>query len=118
MIDFLIPEGKNSPHVQFFSKEHRLVISGKSFPENAKKFYEEVYQHLVNHSFNSTFQVLLDLDYVSSSSVIGILELLKRISAFTKLDVEFTYEDGDDDMLNVGENYQKVLGMEFKFTVK
>ncbi len=121
MIDFTIPEGKNTPNVSFNAKTNVLSIVGKSYPENARKFYDEVLLNLKAHLFPATFNIELDFDYVSSSSVISLLELLKKlknIAPTTVFGVKFTYEKGDDDMLAVGENYEKITGFRFEYIVK
>ena len=121
MIDFTIPEGKNTPNVTFNAKTNLLVLKGKSYPENARKFYDEVLLNLKAHLFPEIFSMEMDFDYVSSSSVISILELLKKfrnISPTTVFNVKFIYEKGDDDMLSVGENYKKITGMNFSFVEK
>jgi hypothetical protein len=121
MIDFTIPEGKNTPHVLFNAKTNVLQIVGKSYPENARKFYDEVLLNLKAHLFPSDFLIELDFEYVSSSSVISILEMLKKLknlSPNTNFKVLFTYENGDDDMLSVGENYEKITGFTFEYVSK
>lgn len=121
MIDFTIPEGKNTPIVSFDAKTSFLVISGKSYPENARKFYDEVLFNLKAHLFPVDFNIEMDFDYISSSSVISILEMLKKLknlSPDTNFNVCFIYENGDDDMLGVGENYEKITGFKFKYISK
>src|SRR5688572_19135064 len=102
MIDFTIPEGKNTPNVTFNSKSNTLVICGKSYPENARKFYDEVLLNLKAHLFPPIFNIEMDFDYVSSSSVISMLELLKKLKNLapgTDFNIKFIFEKGDDDML-------------------
>ncbi len=118
MIDFAIPAGKNTPQVDFVSKQNKLLLKGKSYPENSKKFFEDLFIHFKAHLFDKNFEIIIDLDYISSSSVISILEFLKRLRATaqsTQFIVNFYYDDGDDDMLGIGENYKKITGMEFSF---
>jgi hypothetical protein len=55
----------------------------------------------------------VSLDYISSSSVIAILELFRHIekSAATngyEVKVDWLYEEGDDDSANVAINYKKL----------
>lgn len=121
MIDFTIPEGKNTPIVSFDAKTNVLVISGKSYPENARKFYDEVLLNLKAHLFPTVFTIQMDFDYVSSSSVISILEMLKKLKSLspdTNFGIRFIYESGDDDMLSVGENYEKITGFKFEYISK
>lgn len=113
MTDFSIPEGKNTPRVTFLANQEKLSLKGKSFPENARKFYDDLGTTFKPHTFSGKFSVEIDLDYMSSSSVICVLDLIKRLktqSPSTKFSVSFFHDEGDDDMMAVGENYQKILG--------
>lgn len=114
MTDFSISASKNTPHIRF--QKGTLLIKGKSFPENARKFFEEVGQQFKSYSFPEDFYTELDLDYMSSASVICILDLIKRLRAEspkTRFHVKFFYDRNDDDMQAVGENYNKILGSYF-----
>jgi hypothetical protein len=120
MADFIISEGKNTPTVKFTAQSCTLAISGKSYPENARKFYDDIYKQL-DLTGVKEFTVVMDFDYVSSSSVICVLEVLKKLKtnfSSTTFVVRFFYESGDDDMLAVGENYEKITGLKFEYLVK
>lgn len=121
MKDFTIPENRNTPGVKYTSSLNSLEISGKSYPENARKFYDELMNRFNAHTFPAAFTITIDLDYMSSASVIGVMELLKRFksaAAGTVFTVRFCTDKGDDDMLAIGENYQKITGMPFEFIEK
>ena len=112
MTDFSITASKNTPLIRF--QKGTLSIKGKSFPENARKFFDEVGLQFKSYTFPPDFYT--DLDYMSSSSVICILDLIKRLKAEapqTRFHVKFLYDPNDDDMQAVGENYNKILGSHF-----
>lgn len=114
MTNFSIPAGKNTPLIQF--QKGTLSFKGKAFPENARKFFDEVAAQFKAYPFPTDFYTELDLDYMSSAAVICILDLLKRLkndAPQTRFHVKFYYDTGDDDMLAVGENYSKILGQDF-----
>lgn len=114
MNDFSIPAGKNTPLVQLQSGS--LSLKGKSFPENARKFYDDLAIRFKTYPFGTNFSTEIDLDYMSSSSVICILDLLKRLKGEapkTDFSVTFIYDAGDEDMQAVGENYSKILDGHF-----
>jgi hypothetical protein len=121
MSDFSIPAAKNTPAIQFRSQTGTLSFKGKSFPENARKYFDEVGAYFRSYNFASDFYTDLDLDYMSSSSVICILDLIKRLkkqAPGTTFHVRFYYDENDDDMQAVGENYSKILGKEFTLIPK
>lgn len=121
MSDFSIPAGKNTPLVQFAAQSATLSFKGKSFPENARKYFDEVGTHFKSYRFSEDFHTVIDLDYMSSSSVICILDLIKRLkkqAPTTAFHVKFFYDKHDDDMQAVGENYSKILGQGFTLVAK
>lgn len=119
MTEFSIKAGKNTPHVNFQSGT--LLFKGKSFPENARKFFENIGEQLKAYSFGPEFRAEIDLDYMSSSSVICILDLLKRLKKeypSTRFHVRFLYDAGDEDMQAVGENYARILEGDFSLVAR
>lgn len=121
MYDFTIPPGKNTPEVIFDSKESSLVLRGKSYPENSKNFYDEIILHFKEYAFPTSFTVTLDFDYISSSSVFSVLEFLKKMREFapkTTMKVLFFYDEVDDDMREIGNNYKKLTGLPIDMLVR
>src|SRR5689334_6731217 len=121
MLDFSIPPGKNTPEVILDSKTSSLVLKGKSYPENSKNFYDEIILHFKAYPFSDTFTVTLDFDYISSSSVFSVLEFLKKLREFaskTTIKVLFFYDEVDDDMREIGNNYRKLTGLQIDMLVR
>ncbi|MBL4624719.1 MAG: DUF1987 domain-containing protein [Flavobacteriales bacterium] len=112
MSSLILEEGKNTPEIVFNPSDNVFTIKGKSFPENAKKFYAEVLDWLDHYSPDNelTFEVVLY--YISSSSIISILEIIRRldkINANVKpVSINWYYEADDDDIKKIGEDYQRI----------
>src|SRR5688572_28155841 len=121
MFDFSIPPGKNTPEVIFESKTSSLVLKGKSYPENSKNFYDEIILHFKKYPFSDNFSITLDFDYISSSSVFSVLEFLKKVREFgpkTSFKVVFFYDEVDDDMREIGNNYRKLTGLPIEMLIR
>lgn len=113
---FISDPTKNTPEIRFDPSSARFTIRGKSYPENSRQFYAPVLQWIRMNRFPASSVLELEFDYISSSSVIAILEMLKMIEETDKsVKVIWTYEAGDDDLMNVGMNYRKLCGLEFEF---
>jgi hypothetical protein len=107
---------KNTPEIRFDIASSRFSMKGKSFPENSKVFYAPFLEWISSSTFPQGAVIDLEFDYISSSSVIAVLEVIKKIEEMQPTaKVIWTYESGDDDMLNVGQNYQKLTKLHFEF---
>jgi hypothetical protein len=117
MKKLFIKETLNSPKVLFDPSKKRYEITGKSFPENSKTFYQPVFDWVNEISSETTekIQLSLDFDYVSSSSVISLKQLLSKIKALCEaganIQVLWHYDADDPDIKEIGEEYEKLLKM-------
>ena len=116
MSKYTLDHGKNTPEIRFDPDANVFYIKGKSFPENAKKHYSDFTAWLKINKIPAGSLIELNFEYISSSSVISVLELLREIEKQEKdILVKWYYEDGDDDMRAVGANYQKLSSLNFEF---
>ena len=117
----IIIEGTpKTPSIKFDAKDGVFEIKGRSIPENSVEFYKPLNEWLDNY-----MQVPLDktvvnirLEYFNTSSSKCILDLFKRLEAIhrSKHDVEINwfYEEDDEDMLEAGEDYDSIIKVPFK----
>ncbi|MBX7095397.1 MAG: DUF1987 domain-containing protein [Flavobacteriales bacterium] len=109
MASFYLEPTRNTPEIRFDNTSGVYFIRGKSFPENSKKFYLSLVEWVMSNDVLPNSMLELQFDYISSSSVIAVLEVIKRIeSKNDSVTVKWIFESGDDDMQNVGINYQKL----------
>lgn len=111
-------KAKNTPAVNASLNKDQAVVNivGNSFPENAKKFYTELIQWLKeNESTFSTVEFNCDFHYMASSSLICFLDVLRTACRMVGDDncvVNWKYEEDDDDILKIGQNFSKILNIE------
>jgi len=117
----IIIEGTpKTPSIKFDSGVGVFEIKGRSIPENSVEFYKPL-----NEWLDEYMQVPLDktvvnirLEYFNTSSSKCILDVFKRLEAIhrSKHDVEINwfYEEDDEDMLEAGEDYDSIIKVPFK----
>jgi hypothetical protein len=118
----LIIVGTNECPTIFLDKEkHLFEIMGQSLPEEAINFYSPVIDWFVEYSKDPLPETILviKLDYCNSSStkaIIDVLEVLEDITiAGKKVEIQWQYMEDDDDMLEVGKEFEEILKVPFKF---
>jgi hypothetical protein len=117
----IIIEGTpKTPSVKFDASEGIFEIKGRSIPENSVEFYKPLNEWLDNY-----MQVPLDktvvnirLEYFNTSSSKCILDVFKRLEAIHKskhdVEINWFYEEDDEDMLEAGEDYDSIIKVPFK----
>ena len=121
MEKLIIKESLNNPKVILDPAKKRYEISGKSFPENAKSFYQPVIDWVKTVPVTSPEKIRLPfmLDYISSSSVISVKQVLSKIKARNTegadIEVQWYYDPSDPDIKELGEEYEKVIGIKLQF---
>ncbi len=104
---------KNTPLVIGSMTKGFLKFDGSSFPENSKKFYEPLMLWVSeSKKVTSQFSIETNFNYISSSSLIAILNLLKRFQSLYGADnvtLKWYYEEDDEDILKIAEDYRKIV---------
>ena len=81
---------------------------GRSIPDNPTEFYRPVYDWISDFVNNNTHKTKIDLgfEYINTSSTKWIFTILKELSEMKNLaeyaDITWYYEQGDDDMCELG----------------
>lgn len=110
-----IDKSKNTPSVVAKIEGRKAVVDivGNSFPENAKRFYADLIDWLkLNQSNFSEVEFNSDFNYMASSSLICFLDVLRTAVQLTgddKCVINWKYEEDDDDILKIGQNFSKIL---------
>jgi hypothetical protein len=110
MNNLIVESTINTPTVKF-GTDGRLLMEGRSLPEDVAKFY----QPLVEWSAMLTAEVVkmdINLEYINSASAKKILELLKVLDANNNIKefiVIWHYEKDDEDVLENGQIFEELL---------
>jgi hypothetical protein len=101
----LIIEGTHyTPRVEF-RNDGNLLLEGKSCPVNVTRFYYPIINWAKGLKVKRV-KFDINLEYINSSSVKNIMELLKELEAnryIKEIAINWYYEEGDDDALETGQ---------------
>lgn len=116
-----IVESKRSPYVSF-STDGNLVITGRSIPEDAGKFFDPLLKWLCDYGVNPApvTKLEISLEYFNSGSAKALLHVLKAVVVIQKekgkqVHILWKYEKGDDDIKERGQYYSSILNCDFQF---
>jgi hypothetical protein len=110
MNNLIIEPTSSTPAIRF-REDGRLLIEGRSLPENVMKFYTP----LIEWASKLATQVVkldINLEYLNSASSKKLLELLKVFDAnnhIITLIINWHYEVDDEDCLESGQIFEELL---------
>lgn len=120
MDNLLIESTKKTPEIAFHT-DGRIRISGRSIPEDATKFYDDLFDwvYYYTQTPNESTTVDIELEYFNSGSSKALLHILRSLAEVVKqghkLTINWYYEEGDDDIMERGEYYESILEIKFNF---
>jgi hypothetical protein len=109
-----------TPTIKFDSKAGIFEIKGRSIPENSVEFYKPLVDWLESYKDEPLPKTTIEvrLEYFNTSSSKCILEVFKKLEAIHKakneVEVNWYYEEDDEDMLEAGEDYESIIRVPFK----
>ena len=98
-----------------------IEISGRLMPENVLIFFNPIDNWILRYLKNpATFtQINLSLSYINSCSTKHLSDLLKALDNKYQegydMKVTYTYEEGDESALEVGQDLKSLLDIPFEF---
>ena len=116
MENLTVEATKSTPYIFFDAQRGILEIRGKSYPENAAKFYAPVFEWLNSYlqaNDTATVQVTLEIIYLNSSSSKALLNLLDMLDRSAKsgqgVVIDWRYHGEDETALECGEEFKEDL---------
>jgi hypothetical protein len=111
-----------TPLVNFDPDEGLLEVRGRSSPENSIQFYQGIIDNLdelLEEEDADSFTANFAFEYFNTSSSKCLFDVFKRLSKLdengTELTINWYFEEGDDDMMEAGEDYCDLLDLDFNF---
>ncbi len=110
-----------TPYVFFNAETSILEIKGRSSPDNSLEFYSAILNYIDEYYSNPVerLQINVNLEYFNTSSLKCIFQMLKKLSDVSEdrsaVEVNWYYEEDDEDMLETGEDIADLLDLEFNF---
>lgn len=116
----IIAETEDTPRVLLDQENGKFEIIGRSFPEDASKFYAVVLRWLGNYIKEPLQETkfFFNLEYFNSSSLKQLIEILIKLeeihSAGKKINVTWNYDKDDELMAAKGEEIQNMIILPFE----
>jgi len=114
-----------TPEIIFDPSKGQMQISGFSRPEDVKGFYQQFFTWLDSNkstvkeivSSQPVLDIEFELVYFNSASSKCLLDILMNLSEIydKKLNVKWMYEEGDEDLLEAGEEFSEALEIPFEY---
>ncbi|ABO50368.1 conserved hypothetical protein [Desulforamulus reducens MI-1] len=121
-MDKLFIEGsKSTPEVYFDPQQNILLLQGQSYPENAFKFYEPIFNWVDNYLIQLNTEVVVKVDfilpYINTSSSKCIMMLLEKLDkaylAGKQLSLNWYYNQDNESELECAEEFKEDLNLPF-----
>lgn len=106
---------KNTPYVKGNLRRGTLLIEGKSYPEDADKFYNPIIdwcESILGYKYPK-LEIEIKISYMNSATGKMLLEFYEKLAEITKqkeIVVNWHYDEEDPDMEDLGEAYLKHFG--------
>lgn len=120
MENLVIAGSPKTPSIDFNAESGKIVLKGRSIPENSIEFYKPLNDWLDNYSTAPVDQTVVDvrLEYFNTSSSKCILDFFKRLELLksggsTDVIVNWYFETDDEDMQEAGEDYEAIVNLPF-----
>jgi len=114
----IILEGTpKTPTVEFKFDSGELLIKGRSIPENSIEFYKPLIDWIESYSPDAKDRTILNvqLEYFNTSSSKCLLDVFKKLERISNsVEIQWYYEEDDEDMLEAGEDYDAIIDIPFK----
>jgi SiaC family regulatory phosphoprotein len=119
MATLTIESTLKTPEIKFNPVEGIIEITGRSNPENSKQFYQPLFDSLEAYAESPLQKTIMNikLEHFNTSSskcLMDVFKKLKMLKAEEKeIEINWFYEDDDEDIMEAGETYEAMTGMKF-----
>ena len=116
MEDILIDRTNKTPEVHFNYEKGELFLGGISIPENTVDFYHKLMYWITQYSREPKQKttVIVKFEYFNTSTSVVLLNIFRMLSdTKTELEINWYYEEDDTEMLEVGNDYERMLDINY-----
>lgn len=114
MEKLFIEKTEDTPLIDFCPNSNKLVIEGRSLPEDVTTFYQPVLDWLDKARSASGFDMEIRLEYFNTASSKLLLDILMKIeeiqnSGATSYRIKWLYDSNDTDMQEAAVEYSELI---------
>jgi hypothetical protein len=117
-MEILNLEGTSDTPKIILDKNNKIFeISGRSLPEDSVEFYRPVLEWIANYAKapNPTTEFCFKLEYFNTSSSKLILDVLSALEAIEGMQIEWCYQEDDEDMEEAGKEFSELVEIPFSY---
>ena len=120
MDKLIINSTYSTPQVNFDPDAGLLEVKGRLIPEDPENFFTPIINWIDNFkpAKNSKIILRFKLLYYNTSSAKRVLSILKQFDQLfiggSDIKIVWEYEEGDEDTMQDGEDYKKMLKVPFE----
>jgi hypothetical protein len=121
MKSLYIESTAKTPEIIFDPERNVFDIKGKSIPDDAEHFYRDVLEWFDDYLVqpNNETVVTIDLEYFNIASSKRLLFILYKLNELVEANknvrVKWCYNEEDEDMFEVGQDYAFMVNVPFDF---
>lgn len=116
MENLIIEKTEDTPHIRLDFAEKKIVMEGRSLPEDVTSFYQPVLdwlEGLKNHPAND-FLIEIRLEYFNTASSKLLLDILMKVEELhnnkvSSFNIKWYHDEGDTDMQEAAEEYAELV---------
>lgn len=118
---YFIDRTDTSPRIDLDLEQGVMEFTGRSLPHNSELFFARVYRWLEEYLQEPKGETTVNmrLDYLDTSSSKHIYNIFHRLNAVSergqKVQVNWHYECGDEEMAETGKDYESFFRLDFNF---
>ncbi|TAF32774.1 MAG: DUF1987 domain-containing protein [Cytophagales bacterium] len=115
MENFFLEGSTKTPELRFNAETGSFLIEGRSIPENSVEYYKPLFEwldaYILSPKQKSTLEV--KLEYFNTSSSKCLVEIFRKLekvqSSGYDVQINWFYEEDDEDMQESGEDFQEII---------
>ncbi len=116
-----IDRTESSPGIDLDLEHGMIEFTGRSLPANSEQFYGRVYRWLEEYIKQPRPETVVNMkmDYLDTSSSKHFFNIFDKLNAVCergqKVQVNWHYETGDEEMAEAGKDFQSFFTLDFDF---
>jgi len=121
MKPLVLESSQDTPSVILDPRSNQFIFEGTSMPENSKKFFEPIFSWIEAYVENPNEETIVDfkMKYFNTSSTKSILDIMILFKGLAKkgkmLIINWYFFVDDEDMMEAGEGFSKMVRYPFNF---
>lgn len=120
MENLTITGTSKTPTIEFDYQSGNLHLKGRSIPENSLEFFQPILNWIEDYTQRPQLATTVEvkLEYFNTSSSKHLLDMFKKLERLSsngrQVVINWHYDQEDEDMYEVGQDYQVIVKIPFK----